>query len=163
MDKDVEMSNWMQMPIVPNQPPKKVQKQGSLQDVSSTSATSASTASMNTVKGKGSGLKGKGSGKTQGKLIRAAVNLDTRLRAVEGIVSDALEVPDTTTPAVAACDIGSVYQDTVAAKGRGHNLGPPHLRVWAEFIRKLKIEPGLPIELSYASSEHVHSLSDTLR
>eukprot|EP00930_Biecheleria_cincta_P091714 TRINITY_DN81368_c0_g1_i1.p1 TRINITY_DN81368_c0_g1~~TRINITY_DN81368_c0_g1_i1.p1 ORF type:complete len:119 (-),score=17.09 TRINITY_DN81368_c0_g1_i1:211-567(-) len=46
------------------------------------------------------------------------------------------------------------------AKGRGHGLGPPHLRAWSELVKALKDSPGLPLDLSYAFAEHVAKYPD---
>lgn len=136
------------------------------------STASASTASASThqpaaiaaygsnAKGKRRGGKGKGSPRTQNQLIRASVNLDNRLRAVEGILGDAVETPDSLPEAQAAVAAGPSYYELVVAKGRGHNLGPPHVRGWSQFIRELKKVSGLPVDLALALAEHAANYPD---
>ena len=153
---DVDMGNWMHMPVLPVGPPRKVAKQQQGQDIAMASSASGSGGGG---KSKGQG-KGKGQTKTNTRLVKAALNLDARLRIVEGILNDAIEVPDTLGEAQAAVAAGPVYYETVQAKGRGHSLGPPHLRVWAEFIRSLKAAPGIPMQLAFELGEHVASCPD---
>ena len=143
------------MPRQPGGPPRKVQKQ----KFESTSAASSGSGGF-VGKGKGQGGKGKGGSRTQTKLVKAAINLDNRLRTVEGILGDSVEVPDTLPEAQAAVAAGPAYFDAVAAKGRGHGLGPPHLRAWSEFIRHLKDVAGIPIDLIHDLAEHVGQYPD---
>jgi hypothetical protein len=146
-----DLGNWMQLPKPPSEPPKKLSKH-------SHEHAEASMASSSTWKGKGHG--GKGKSLTQNKLCKAAVNLDNRLRIVEGILGDAVETPDDLPEVQAAVAAGPAYHELVLAKGRGHGVGPPHLWGWSEFLRALKGVPGLPLDLAYALAEHASKFPD---
>eukprot|EP00930_Biecheleria_cincta_P018173 TRINITY_DN14246_c0_g1_i1.p1 TRINITY_DN14246_c0_g1~~TRINITY_DN14246_c0_g1_i1.p1 ORF type:complete len:1411 (-),score=180.44 TRINITY_DN14246_c0_g1_i1:1000-5232(-) len=158
---DDDMGSWMQMPVPPNGPPRKAAKQQQGQDIASTLTVSGSGGSGGG--GKGGKSKGLGKGKGQAsntRLVKAALNLDARLRIVEGILNDAVEVPDTLGEAQAAVAAGPAYYETVQAMGRGHSLGPPHLRVWAEFIKSLKAAADIPMQLAFELGEHAASCPD---
>ena len=68
-------------------------------------------------------------------LMCASKNLDDRVRAVEGILQDAVETFPDFKPGIAAVKSGQMYQEVVREKSRGHDCGPPHLSCFSDFLR----------------------------
>ena len=73
-------------------------------------------------------------------LMCASKNLDDRVRAVEGVLQDAVETFPDFKPGIAAVKSGQMYQEVVREKSRGHDCGPPHLSCFSDFLRALAHE-----------------------
>eukprot|EP00929_Paragymnodinium_shiwhaense_P057174 TRINITY_DN28613_c1_g2_i1.p2 TRINITY_DN28613_c1_g2~~TRINITY_DN28613_c1_g2_i1.p2 ORF type:complete len:252 (+),score=52.99 TRINITY_DN28613_c1_g2_i1:72-758(+) len=70
-------------------------------------------------------------------LITASVmNLQDH-RTVAGVLMDCIIVPTETAVAKALTETGRAYAEQCEAKGKGHDLGPPHLWAWAALVKAL--------------------------
>ncbi|CAE8652662.1 unnamed protein product [Polarella glacialis] len=53
---------------------------------------------------------------------------------------------------------GMAYADNVKAQGKQHNLGSPHLYVWAALVKQLSQEQDLSPELTTALQQHIATI-----
>ena len=73
--------------------------------------------------------------------------MDDRVRAVEGILQDAVETFPDFKPGIAAVKSGQMYQEVVREKGRGHDYGLPHLSCFSDFLRAFAHETNITLRL----------------
>ena len=85
--------------------------------------------------------------KIQGRAGAVLDNLDTRLRAVEDIIQDGLDVPICLEDIKAALRAGSNYQASVDEQGKGSRFRSPHTYVFSDLCRTMAVDPNCFKEL----------------
>ncbi|CAE8613651.1 unnamed protein product [Polarella glacialis] len=88
-------------------------------------------------------------------LGRQALTEATRGRQQEAITIDTLLLPEANPNVPVMRAAGMAYADNVKAQGKQHNLGSPHLYVWAALVKQLSQEQDLSPELTTALQQHI--------
>jgi hypothetical protein len=86
---------------------------------------------------------------------RHLITLDTQVRHQEAAVVTTLRLPATFPEVNAMLKAGRSYQAQVQAQGKNHQLGSPHLHIWAAFIMAMSKREGIPSQLYSAIEEHI--------
>ncbi|CAE8657464.1 unnamed protein product [Polarella glacialis] len=88
-------------------------------------------------------------------LGKKAVMDDNILRQHEAIIVDTLSLPGTLPEVVAMRSAGAAYNEAVRVRGKQHDLGSPHLHVWAALVMAVLKEQDVPEALRLALQTHV--------
>jgi hypothetical protein len=94
---------------------------------------------------------------------RHLLTMDSQVRQHEAVIMVTLGLPASLPEVSAMKRAGVAYMEQVKSLGKNHNLGSPHLRVWAAFITTMAKRTELSTTLATAISTHMADAANPLQ